>query len=567
MSTTGNPDSDNSIVRSVEQDHNGAPAKDSNNDVARDINTLEHAQDYMNADPTTQNDPNPDSAEINSDSVLRGPIHLSHSFSRSCSPVEQQNYRTFRSPINDSRGYYANALRRREFGSASPPRLQRRRITLRLENPSPPHLPAALHDDSSTRAHGASPRPQLGRDQSDVESDEQSPARYVRREASYVDFQSSPRPRAVAGYGGRIFQRECFGGRNQKAQSDPYVGVDTNMEPFDDESNVHNESIGGHKTFSSPSELALEFYRSGSQGPHTRGLGNYDNGVSQGRQGEATQFYHPAQNKQGGLDGCQAIQFNRFRRPSGYREGSGNRKSNQSDGSSRPRQSLTNDADEFKDDRPRASTSAAAGKKRKAVDVFEDGGHFNQPGAGLAPSRYSGDPSVNWGLNQDPPSVPQIAVSDAALLKRGLTRGAKEKVCKRGYGANDPENVNIVNMKEDGMSFAEIVEALNETRVANGHAPSLSVCGVTSRYNRTAPLLFAAEGKQFIPLSKRGKGQVLGDGPLYEKPVWNDQLDLVLAQVVKDIDKDKWARVAMEYNRRTGKNISAQSAALRHTIL
>tara|TARA_R110002060_G_scaffold51513_3_gene62522 strand:+ start:18 stop:842 length:825 start_codon:yes stop_codon:yes gene_type:complete len=226
--------------------------------------------------------------------------------------------------------------------------------------------------------------------------------------------------------------------------------------------------------------------------------------------------------------------------------------------------------DTFIKDAPfRASASAPMiiGRKRKATNDLEESGRFNQPGAVLDPSRYSGDPAINWGLNQEPPSVPQGAVSDAALLKRGLTRGAKEKVCKRGYGANDPENVNIVNMKEDGMSFAEIVEALNETRVANGRAPSLSVCGVTSRYNRTAPLLFAAEGKQFIPLSKRGKGQVLADGPLYEKPVWNDQLDLILAQVVKDVDKDKWNRVAMEYNRRTGKNISAQSAALRHTIL
>ncbi|KAH9221360.1 hypothetical protein DL95DRAFT_382256, partial [Leptodontidium sp. 2 PMI_412] len=65
---------------------------------------------------------------------------------------------------------------------------------------------------------------------------------------------------------------------------------------------------------------------------------------------------------------------------------------------------------------------------------MEQGGpRFNQPGLSLGPSRYSGDPSVGWGLNQDPPSVPQTSVSDAALLKRGLTRGAKEKVCKRGY--------------------------------------------------------------------------------------------------------------------------------------
>ncbi|KAK2630577.1 hypothetical protein QTJ16_001397 [Diplocarpon rosae] len=214
-----------------------------------------------------------------------------------------------------------------------------------------------------------------------------------------------------------------------------------------------------------------------------------------------------------------------------------------------------------------APTKSSRGRKRQAPTEA----HFNNIGKNLAPSRYSGA-SMPWGTNQDPPSVFQEEVSDAALMKRGLTRGKEDKVCKRGYGANDPENIAIVNMKEkDGLSFSQIVEALNDDRVASGKAPSLSVCGVTSRYNRTAPLLFAAEGKQFIPLSKRGKkGQSLADGPHEHRPVWSDGADILLVRAVQEDAKGRWVRIAAEFNRTRGVNmpeIDEFAAARRHTML
>ncbi|PVH82663.1 hypothetical protein DL98DRAFT_653054 [Cadophora sp. DSE1049] len=586
MSNIGKSDLGNPLIRSVEQDDNASPAKDSSNEMAKANNISEHGRDDTSAEPKTNDNLDPDSIEINSNGHLRSPVHLSHPLSRSCSLTEQQNYQTFRSPINDSRGYYANALRRRELGSASPPPSQQRRVAPHLNNPSPPYLSKSIHDDSSTRAHRASPGPQIGRDQSDVEIDEQSPARYAPSQSPYHNFQAGPPSRAAAGYGGRTLERESFGERNQQAQSDPYVGVDTSMDLFDDESDIYNGSLGGRE-YPSPSQLVQSGYHPRFQIPQFGDREKFvQNGETDHRQREkrVSQSRRPVENDEQGFDQRRIHQNDTFHGPPFLNDENETlfipdihpkvnaaKKQAVDIGSrgGRPYKQLFSHETYLYGTPYRASvsTSVAAGKKRNAMEALQDGGRFNQPGAVLDPSRYSGDPSLNWGLNQDPPSVSQTAVSDAALLKRGLTRGAKEKVCKRGYGANDPENVNIVNMKEDGMSFAEIVEALNETRVANGRAPSLSVCGVTSRYNRTAPLLFAAEGKQFIPLSKRGKGQVLADGPLYERPVWNDQLDLVLAQVVKDIDKDKWTRVAMEYNRRTGKNISAQSAALRHTIL
>ncbi|KAH7384838.1 hypothetical protein BKA64DRAFT_646281 [Cadophora sp. MPI-SDFR-AT-0126] len=610
MSNMGNSDLDSPMAHSVEQDNNASPTKDNRVAMAKANSIPEHGHDDTSAGHETNSHPEADTIEANSNGVLCNPVNLSHPFSRSCSPTEQQNYETFRSPINDSRGYYANALRRRELGSASPPPSLQRRVAPRLNDTSPPYLPKSVHDDSSTRAHRASPGPPNGREYDDDEMDEDSPPRCAPPQSPY-DNVGSGTPRRPAGYGGRTIRRESFGEINQQEQPDPYVGVDPSMESFDDGSEIYNHVLGGREPYPSPSQLVQDVYRPGSHGPDVRNVGHFDkhgeNSFRQRRQRGESRFYHPSQHSRGDFNRCHIIPPDAFRQPSEHDEtDSSQPQLKRFDVLHGPGEPLTNGEDELlfvQEYSPTASTSkkqegtgigsrgvrpykrlfshetyvngaplrasipVAAGKKRKFAEEFEDGGRFNQPGAVLDPSRYSGDPSINWGLNQDPPSIPQIAVSDAALLKRGLTRGAKEKVCKRGYGANDPENVNIVNMKEDGMSFAEIVEVLNETRVANGRAPSLSVCGVTSRYNRTAPLLFAAEGKQFIPLSKRGKGQVLADGPLYEKPVWNDQLDLVLAQVVKDVDKDKWNRVAMEYNRRTGKNISAQSAALRHTIL
>ncbi|OWP05564.1 hypothetical protein B2J93_7908 [Marssonina coronariae] len=221
----------------------------------------------------------------------------------------------------------------------------------------------------------------------------------------------------------------------------------------------------------------------------------------------------------------------------------------------------------FGDVNKTAPIKASRGRKSQAPAEA----HFNNPGKNLAPSRYSGA-SMPWGTNQDPPSVFQEEVSDAALMKRGLTRGKEDKVCKRGYGANDPENIAIVNMKEkDGLSFTQIVETLNNDRVASGKAPSLSVCGVTSRYNRTAPLLFAAEGKQFIPLSKRGKkGRNLADGPHEHRPVWSDSADILLVRAVQEDAKGRWIRIAAEFNRTRGVNmpeIDEFAAARRHTML
>ncbi|KAI9645583.1 hypothetical protein NHQ30_006325 [Ciborinia camelliae] len=176
--------------------------------------------------------------------------------------------------------------------------------------------------------------------------------------------------------------------------------------------------------------------------------------------------------------------------------------------------------------------------------------YFGSPSQDLAPSRYSGA-VMPWGINQQPVLVDQDTVSDAHLKKRGLTRPPPgEKVSKRSYGVNNPENVAMVNMKEnDGLSFAQITEILNQKRVEAGRNPCLTVCGVNGRYNRTAPILFAAQGLKFVPLSARKKASgAKAHGSSTSKAGWTPDAESRLVDIVKQVETEKWTRVAQMLN-------------------
>jgi hypothetical protein len=193
-------------------------------------------------------------------------------------------------------------------------------------------------------------------------------------------------------------------------------------------------------------------------------------------------------------------------------------------------------------------------------------GLFNNPGSNMRPSRYSGI-DEHFNINQEFSIVPQEDVSDACLAKRKLSRGKADKICKRRYGANDPENIMIVNLREtEGLSFDAIAKKLNAKRIDEGRNPTLSTTSVTSRYSRTAPLLFAAQGEVFVLLSKRGSR---GKNPRREPfhMAWTDELDLILVQCVKRIEKKKWGEVALLFEQHTGKAIPFGAAALRHSLL
>lgn len=182
-------------------------------------------------------------------------------------------------------------------------------------------------------------------------------------------------------------------------------------------------------------------------------------------------------------------------------------------------------------------------------------------GTGLRESRYSGATDLPWHRNKtrsDPTRIEKV--TPAALLKRGLKKGQEETVVKRGYGAYDPENVEIVNLKETtDMSFAQIADYLNKKRVDDGRNPTLTMTGVNGRYNRTAPVLFETQGKVFIPLSKRKKNnpQAVLHGESrspdnLDNASWTEEYDLKLVKIVREYDADKWEVVRTRFEEATG---------------
>lgn len=215
-------------------------------------------------------------------------------------------------------------------------------------------------------------------------------------------------------------------------------------------------------------------------------------------------------------------------------------------------QAVVNDEDEYDED--------------QYDEDDDEGGMFYNHGANLPLSRYSGGEEL-WAINQMPPAVPQNEVSDAALLRRNLSRGSGEMVIKRGYGANDPENIQIVNLREDGHSFSEIKEILNDVRVEKGKIANLSVDAVTSRYNRTAPLFFQAQGIQFVPLNQRPHNRAPNNGRHTGRPAWTQALDLKMVQLVQAYDYDKWTTVSDNLFRESGIRFEPRSIAQRYALL
>lgn len=179
------------------------------------------------------------------------------------------------------------------------------------------------------------------------------------------------------------------------------------------------------------------------------------------------------------------------------------------------------------------------------------------------PSRSSGTHIQPAYVNKAPPKVPTDSISNATLLKRGLTRSKDSVMSKRSHGANDPENILIVNLKENEQySWREIAEALNERRIQEGKPPRFTPNSVQNRYNRNAPILFAAEGRVFIPVSQRRRGNTT-HGPMK----WDEASDTLLVKATKEVDSQRWTRVAELFNKHSAVEITAAEAAKRMEII
>jgi hypothetical protein len=201
----------------------------------------------------------------------------------------------------------------------------------------------------------------------------------------------------------------------------------------------------------------------------------------------------------------------------------------------------------------------------------EPGQYLYNLGDNLAASRFSGA-SMPWGVNKNPKAAVQVReMTDASKLKRDIAKakGSKTKG-KRANGASDPENIDIINLKDiDNMPFEAIAAHLNQKRVQNGRVPSLTTCAVAGRYNRNAPLHYAAQGKTFVPVSQRKKDE---DGnPINEDEhahvTWTADLDVQLVEATKDHEKGKWATIADIFEEKTGVQVTALQCSVRFSML
>jgi hypothetical protein len=190
-------------------------------------------------------------------------------------------------------------------------------------------------------------------------------------------------------------------------------------------------------------------------------------------------------------------------------------------------------------------------------------------GKNLKPSRYSGTKNLPWGVNKYPTVVNHDAVTDAALMKRKLKRGKGDKTCSRAYGANDPENILIVNMRDvQKLTFRKIADHLNAERIKNGKDGNLNDSSVNSRYNRTAPIIYAARGQEFVPLSKRAKDWIHGE-PMRSEPKieWRNDVDVELVQLYEDYEKARWTSIATAMQSKFGMPFTETIVAKRYKTI
>ena len=219
-------------------------------------------------------------------------------------------------------------------------------------------------------------------------------------------------------------------------------------------------------------------------------------------------------------------------------------------------------------------------------------------GMPLIPGRFSGVGDPPPKVNKMPQFVPGDAVSDAALLKRGLQRSGEARVASRAVGATDPDNITIISMFDnDKLTWTEIAQRMNQQRIMKGAKPNFTANSCHNRYNRNAPILYATDGREWVPVNKRRnykKGVHMRDGPPetetqtgarssdkgdpfpfaeyndnmeVDQFTWDAQCDLALVQAKKRIDAQLWPSVAKIFHETTGLKISPTIAANRFALI
>lgn len=217
--------------------------------------------------------------------------------------------------------------------------------------------------------------------------------------------------------------------------------------------------------------------------------------------------------------------------------------------------------------------SAMHGEPASAPAVIQRGSVIRERNVSqsLQQPRFSGnDRDLPWAINQVPQIKDLSNVRDASLRKRKLSRPKNGKGSMRAHGANSPENIAIVNMKDvEGKSFKEIAVIINEQRIREGKtSTTLNDTACNSRYNRTAPVLYAARGEVFVPISQRGSNWRPGQ-PLRPRGIvqWDKNKDDQMVQFAHAYDAEKWSTVAQQMSDTYGEDYDSRMVSTRYKFL
>ncbi|KAI9885738.1 MAG: hypothetical protein M1823_002459 [Watsoniomyces obsoletus] len=137
----------------------------------------------------------------------------------------------------------------------------------------------------------------------------------------------------------------------------------------------------------------------------------------------------------------------------------------------------------------------------------------------------------------------------------------------KAEGEHDPENHEIMRLREEErLSFGDIAQEINAQRVNRGRLPSLTESAIYSRYMRNAPLIAAAMGKEWEPVSLSKKP--IGTGVTRPKPIkFTPEHDELLVRVYKEVVDETWKTVAERFEERGGPKFDAVTLARRYTML
>ena len=176
-----------------------------------------------------------------------------------------------------------------------------------------------------------------------------------------------------------------------------------------------------------------------------------------------------------------------------------------------------------------------------------------------------------WEVHIDPPLVDASSLTAAAKVKRGIPQDTEaEKVCVKATGANDPENIEIVNLKDiNDLSFKEIAKIINTKRIKNGGDPNQTANSVNCRYNRTAPHLYQTQNKTFVRIADRANAR--GERKYtkeQEALIWDEDMDMALIKFEQEYVRSKWEVLAEKMQEITGASWpTAIEVATRHSHL